>query len=103
MLKKFTLAAAAALTAVTAIPAAAEAHQTRGYSNYNQQRAYYSGRSYQRCKSGTTGAIVGGAGGALLGREVAGRGDRTIGTILGAAVGGLAGRELTRTKRRNCR
>ena len=117
MFKQMTLAAAA-LSSVAMLPTAAEAgHRERGYYNdygYSQQyrgdryyrgdRRYY-GRNYygqRRCKSGTTGAIVGAAGGALLGREIAGRGDRTIGTILGAAVGGLAGRELTRTKRRYC-
>ncbi|HEY0446285.1 MAG TPA: glycine zipper 2TM domain-containing protein [Allosphingosinicella sp.] len=113
MFKQITLAAAA-FSSVAMLPSAAEAGQRyRGYSNdygYSQQqyrgdryrddRRYY-GRDYRRggCKSGTTGAIVGAAGGALLGREIAGRGDRTMGTILGAAVGGLAGRELTRTKR----
>ena len=106
MFKKVTLGAAAALTAataVTALPTPAEAHRSRYYHSHNNDRAYY-GRNYYRprCKSGTTGAIVGGAGGALLGREIAGRGNRTTGTILGAAVGALAGRELTRTKRRNC-
>ena len=34
------------------------------------------------------------AGGALLGREIAGRGDRTLGTILGGAAGALIGREV---------
>ncbi len=107
MFKRVTLGAAAALTAataVTAVPTAAEAHSRRGYYSQNYDNGYY-GRSYyrqRRCKSGTTGMIIGGAGGALLGREIAGRGNRSTGTILGAAVGALAGRELTRTKRRNC-
>ena len=120
MLKQMTMAVAA-LSSVAMLPTAAEAGQRyRGYSNdygYSQQyrgdryysrNAYYGrnryyGRNVQRrCKSGTTGAIIGGAGGALLGREIAGRGNRTTGTILGAAVGALAGRELTRTKRRYC-
>ncbi|HEY0325344.1 MAG TPA: glycine zipper 2TM domain-containing protein [Allosphingosinicella sp.] len=38
--------------------------------------------------------MVGGAAGALLGREIAGRGDRTTGTILGGAVGALLGRQV---------
>jgi hypothetical protein len=50
-----------------------------------------------RCSNGTTGLIVGGAAGALLGREVAGRrGDRTLGAVLGAAGGALLGREVDR-------
>ncbi len=52
------------------------------------------GRTYCRKKDGTTGLIIGGAAGALLGREVDGGRDRTLGTILGAAAGALIGKEL---------
>lgn len=52
------------------------------------------GRTYCKKKDGTTGLIIGGAAGALLGREVDTRGDRTLGTILGAAAGALIGKEL---------
>lgn len=121
MLKKITLAAAGAAMALSTVPAAADA-KPRGkahgyYKNSAHARAYanrnsyyndgYSGRSYgyqegyRRCRSGTTGAIVGGAAGALLGRQIAGYGDRTLGTILGGAAGALGGRALTRD--RNCR
>lgn len=83
----------------------------RGYSRqgYYDDRAYYDGRRYRRrCGSGTTGAIVGGAAGALLGREI-GRGGRsgyygyrrggsgTTGAILGGAAGALLGREIGRS------
>lgn len=55
------------------------------------------GRAYCRRSDGTTGLLIGGATGALLGREVAGRrGDRTLGAILGAAGGALIGREVDR-------
>ncbi len=128
MFKKIALASAAAVSALVAIPAAAEAQpygRAYGYHNnsaharaqgnryyesrYDGNRYYdggYSGRSYSnqqgyRCRSGTTGAIVGGALGALLGREVAGRGDRTLGTVIGGAAGALGGRAVTRD--RNCR
>ena len=105
MIKNLALAAAA-VSSFAVLPAAAEARHGYGYHQPAYSQGYY-GRSqyrngYRRCKSGTTGTIIGGAGGALLGREIAGRGNRTTGTILGAAVGALAGRELTRTKRRNC-
>ena len=52
------------------------------------------GRTYCRKKDGTTGLIIGGAAGALLGREVDGGRSRTLGTILGAAAGALIGKEL---------
>lgn len=54
------------------------------------------GRYYCRKKNGTTGLIIGGAVGALLGREIDGGYDRTLGTILGAAGGALLGREIDR-------
>jgi uncharacterized protein YcfJ len=54
------------------------------------------GRYYCRRDNGTTGLIIGGAVGALLGREIDGGRDRTLGTILGAAGGGLLGREIDR-------
>lgn len=107
MFKTFTLTAAATLTALTAIPAAAGAHPT-GRSHYHDNGNYaqsYRGQTHAygnrngRCRSGTTGMIVGGGAGALLGREVAGRRSRSTGTILGAAAGALLGREATRDKR----
>jgi len=52
--------------------------------------------------NGTTGLIIGAAGGALLGREVDGGRERTLGTILGAAAGALLGREIDRGEAR-CR
>lgn len=72
----------------------------RAYRDYD--RGYYGRR---RCGSGTTGAIVGGAAGALLGREVGrngrryyrGRGNGTVGAIIGGGVGALIGREIGRS------
>ena len=56
-----------------------------------------------RCRrgNGTVGLIVGGAAGALVGREIDGGRNRTGGTIAGAAAGALVGREIDR--RRRCR
>lgn len=59
------------------------------------------GRYYCERKDGTTGMIIGGALGALLGREVDGGRDRTLGTILGAAGGAILGKEVA--KGDNCR
>jgi hypothetical protein len=53
------------------------------------------GRYYCRRSDGTTGLLIGGVAGALLGREVAGyRGDRTAGAIIGGAIGALAGKAI---------
>lgn len=54
------------------------------------------GRYYCRRDNGTTGLIIGAAGGALLGREIDGGRDRTAGTVLGAAAGALIGRAIDR-------
>ncbi|MDP8994630.1 MAG: hypothetical protein M3N07_06590, partial [Pseudomonadota bacterium] len=100
MLGKFLLAAAIGTAGLTALPAAASAdhdrYYGRGYDRYAYRDGYYDDRRYRdryydrrgyydqdyrrygyrdrydrRCGSGTTGAIVGGAAGALVGREVA--------------------------------
>jgi hypothetical protein len=61
------------------------------------------GRYYCRKPDGTTGLLVGGAAGALIGRGIAGPyGDRTLGAILGAAGGALLGRAIDRDSAR-CR
>jgi uncharacterized protein YcfJ len=53
--------------------------------------------AYAGCK--TTGTVVGGLAGGLLGNAVAGRGSRTEGTVLGAGVGALVGRQVAKS---NC-
>ena len=67
-----------------------------GYNGYNGQVwRGNDGRYYCKRSNGTTGLLIGGAGGALLGREIAGRnGDRTLGAILGGAAGALLGRAV---------
>jgi outer membrane lipoprotein SlyB len=101
MFKKITIGAALVASSLAAVPTAAVAGHD-GYYDSRYERSYrgdnyYRGNSYyrgsRRC-SGTTGTIIGGAGGALLGREIAGRRSRTTGTILGAAAGALLGREI---------
>ena len=66
--------------------------------NYNNNRSWRGrdGRNYCRRDDGTTGLLIGGAVGGLLGHEIAGRGDNTLGTILGVAGGALLGREVDR-------
>jgi outer membrane lipoprotein SlyB len=97
---------AATLTVPAALPTAAVAQ------GYSQRAQNYDGptwrgrdgRTYCRRSNGTTGLIVGGAAGALIGRELDGGRSRTTGTVLGAAVGALLGREVERSRSaRRCR
>ncbi|WP_414900674.1 glycine zipper 2TM domain-containing protein [Sphingomonas flavalba] len=55
------------------------------------------GRYYCRRNDGTTGLIVGGIAGGVLGNIIAPGGSETLGTILGAAGGALAGREIDKS------
>jgi hypothetical protein len=127
MLRKLSFVAVAAVTAAMAIPTAADAHPNgRAYGYYNNSaharyynqgygsnygNDYYANRGYnggyyndsdryrsRRC-SGTTGAIVGGVAGALLGRAATRdyRHSGTTGTILGGALGALAGNAIDKS------
>jgi len=88
--------AATSLTVPVAVAIPAAAHQ-----------GYYKGKTWRdshgrlRCKrsNGTTGLIVGAAGGALVGRAIDTRGERATGTIVGAAAGALIGREVDRNRK----
>ncbi len=60
------------------------------------------GRYYCKRSNGTTGLLIGAAGGALVGRAIDSHGDRATGTIVGAAAGALIGREIDRNRSR-CR
>ena len=93
----------------------------RDYRDHRKSRPYYLGydrnygepvrrdtriwrgrdnRYYCRRDNGTTGLLVGAGVGALIGHEVAGRGDRTLGAILGGAAGALLGRTIDRSSTR---
>ena len=62
------------------------------------------GRYYCRRGNGTTGLLIGGAGGALIGRSLDGGRNHTTGTIVGAVAGALVGREVQRSRQtRRCR
>ncbi len=52
------------------------------------------GRYYCKRSDGTTGLIVGGAAGGILGNVIDGGRSRTVGTLLGGAIGALAGRSI---------
>ena len=130
MFKKISLAVLAAATAMTALPAAAEArHYRDGYNEYRSGQRFdgqrysryrhapryygrnyygrnYYGRNYYRgrCRdSGATGTILGAIAGGLLGHEIAegGRYRRGDGTT-GAIVGAGAGALIGRSIDRDC-
>jgi hypothetical protein len=54
----------------------------------------YDNRYYCRRDDGTTGLIVGGISGAVLGHIIAPGGSKTLGTIVGAGAGALIGRAI---------
>ncbi|MBX9881203.1 MAG: glycine zipper 2TM domain-containing protein [Sphingomonas sp.] len=56
------------------------------------------GRYYCRRNDGTTGLIVGGLGGGVLGNLIAPGGSKTLGTILGAAGGAAIGTSVDRNQ-----
>jgi hypothetical protein len=92
------LALAAATLAIPALPAPAAVRD----SGYYDGKVWRDSNGRLRCKrpNGTTGLIVGAAGGALLGRAIDTRGERATGTILGAAAGALLGRQVDRGRYR---
>ena len=97
-MRNLFMAAAAASMVVPVMPAPAMAHD--GYRG----KVWKDSQGRYRCKrpDGTTGLIVGGAAGALVGRAIDTKGERATGTILGAAAGALLGRSVERSRTR-CR
>lgn len=95
-MRRMMLALTAASLTVPAVPTVAVAHSNHYYNG----KVWRDSQGRLRCKrpNGTTGLIVGAAGGALVGRAIDTRGERTTGTILGAAAGALIGRELDRSR-----
>ena len=102
-------ATAMAVPATFAIPTDSAQAQRRYYNS----NGYYSGptwrgrdgRYYCRRSNGTTGLLIGGAAGALLGRAVDNSRSHTTGTVVGAVAGALVGREVERNTdaNRRCR
>ena len=109
-MRNFIIAVSATAMAVPvsmALPTA-EAQAQRSYDRHGN----YTGRTWRgrdgryhcRRSNGTTGLLVGGAAGALVGREIDGGRNRTAGTLIGAAAGALIGREVQRSRSgRRCR
>jgi len=67
-----------------AVMGAAAAAQAQPYSNYDPCQREAANR-------GVKGALLGGAGGAVIGSQVAASGHRTDGSLLGGVLGALAG------------
>ena len=77
-------------------------NEGRGYRRHDYRGGAYGGpvwqgrdgRYYCRRDDGTTGLIVGGISGAVLGQIIAPGGSKTLGTIIGAGAGALIGRAI---------
>ncbi len=100
-MRKIMLALAATTLTIPALPSAALAHS----GGYYQGKTWRDSQGRLRCRrsNGTTGLIVGAAGGALIGHAVDTHGERATGTIIGAAAGALIGRSVERSRRVRCR
>ena len=100
-MRRTMLALAAATLTIPTLPSVAVARD-----GYYHGKVWRDAHGRLRCKrsNGTTGLIVGAAGGARVGRAIDTHGERATGTILGAAAGALLGREVERSRSRvRCR
>ena len=87
-MKKLAIAMLAAAVAVPTLSTPAFAQQDHDYTYRGSD-----GRYYEHCKksSGTTGAVVGGVGGAVAGNAL---GGGVLGTVAGGVGGALLGKHL---------
>lgn len=93
-MRKLLLALTAASLSIPALPQQAVAR-----AHYYHGKTWRDSRGRLRCRrpDGTTGLIIGAAGGALVGRAIDTHGERATGTIIGAAAGALIGRSVERS------
>lgn len=99
-LAKITTAAALAMTSAAAFSVPADARTRHRHHYYSSSRYYY---KYCRHSSATTGKVVGGVAGAVVGHSLIGHG--LLGTAAGAVGGVVAGGAIDRsmTARHRCR
>jgi len=69
-------------------------YQERVLSSNDQVYRGSDGRYYCKRSDGTTGLIIGAAGGGLIGNLLDGGRHRTAGTLIGGALGALAGKSV---------
>ncbi|WP_174297918.1 glycine zipper 2TM domain-containing protein [Sphingomonas bacterium] len=69
-------------------------YQPRQLSSSDQVYRGSDGRYYCKRKDGTTGLILGAAGGGILGNVIDGGRNRVAGTLIGGALGALAGKSV---------
>ena len=94
-MQKVMMAVAAVALSVPAAPQPALAR----HASYYHGKVWRDSHGRLRCRrsNGTTGLIIGAAGGALVGRAIDTHGERATGTIIGAAAGALIGRSIERS------
>jgi Ni/Co efflux regulator RcnB len=69
-------------------------YQERVLASNDQVYRGSDGRYYCKRSDGTTGLIIGAAGGGILGNIIDGGHHRTAGTLIGGALGALAGKSI---------
>ncbi len=78
-------------------------YQERRLASDDQVYRGSDGRYYCKRSDGTTGLIIGAAGGGVLGNIIDGGHNRVAGTLLGGALGALAGKTIDQNSDVRCR
>jgi hypothetical protein len=78
-------------------------YQERTLSSNDQVYRGSDGRYYCKRSDGTTGLVIGMVGGAAIGNVLDGGHNRVAGTLIGGAFGALLGREIDRNSDVRCR
>ena len=81
---------------------AAPSQSTRVLANDDRVYRGSDGRYYCRRSDGTTGLIIGAAGGGILGNVIDGGHSRTVGTLIGGALGALVGKSVDQNSSVKC-
>ena len=79
------------------------AYEERRLSAQDEVYRGSDGRYYCKRSDGTTGLVIGGAAGGILGNVIDGGRHRTAGTLVGGALGALMGRSIEQNQQLTCR